>query len=352
MLDFLKEHIWIFRSVILVLSFIVGFLVDKILVTALAKWAKKSKWLWDDLFAKSLRWIPTLSLTLFGAYGAFLFIKPQPKWMGLVHNGFEAIGIFILTILGARFLSGAIEVLTKQTGGMFQKTTLFSRTTNLVVYLFGFFIILQNLNIKITPLLTALGVGGLAVALGLQDILGNLFAGIQILATRQVRIGDYVELENGKQGYVTDIKGRNTTICSYPDSNMIIVPNTRLAGTVVTNYNLPRKQMALVFDVGVSYASDLQHVEDVTLDVANQIHTSVLGGRTDEEPVVRFYKFDDFSINFRVRLYINEFRDKYLMQHEFIKALHKRYKAEGIEIPFPIRTLHVPEEFKIKQTAS
>ena len=132
---------------------------------------------------------------------------------------------------------------------------------------------------------------------------------------------------------------RLTTVRQLPN-NMVVIPNTKLAQAIVINYNLPEKEMSLRFQVGVSYDSDLEHVEEVTVDVARQVLQEISGGVPQFDPFIRFHTFDDFSINFTAILRIKEFHDKYVIQHEFVKALHRRYKEEGIEIPFPIRTLH------------
>ncbi len=171
-------------------------------------------------------------------------------------------------------------------------------------------VILQNLGIDITPLITALGIGGLAVALALQDTLGNLFAGVQVILSRQVRPRDYVQLSSGEEGWVTDVGARNTTIQTFPDGNLVSVPN-----------------------------SSLEHVEQVALDVARSVLRDSQGGVPGEEPVLFFHAFADSSINFEVRMMVREFRSQGPIRHEFIKRIHRRFAEEGIEIPFPTRTL-------------
>ena len=94
---------------------------------------------------------------------------------------------------------------------------------------------LNAVGVSITPIITALGVGGLAMALALQDTLSNLFAGIHILAEHTIRIGDFIRLETGQEGYVEDISWRTTRIRMLPN-NMVIVPNSKLAQSVVVNY--------------------------------------------------------------------------------------------------------------------
>jgi small-conductance mechanosensitive channel len=207
----------------------------------------------------------------------------------------------------------------------------------------GVLIMLQSLGISITPIITALGVGGLAVALALQDTLSNLFSGLQILISRQLRPGDYIRLDTGEEGYVADITWRNTTIRALPN-NMIVVPNAKLASSIiVTNYYMPEQEMSVLVQVGVAYESDLEKVEKVTIEVAKEVMKEVPGGVPEFEPFTRYHTFADFSINFSVILRAKEVVDQYLIKHEFVKRLHRRYLKEGIQIPFPIRTIHMKE---------
>jgi small-conductance mechanosensitive channel len=177
----------------------------------------------------------------------------------------------------------------------------------------------------------------------MQDTLSNLFAGLQIIGSGQVRPGEFIKLDTGEEGFVVDVAWRNTTIREL-SNNMIIVPNARLAASQVRNFDQPGKELAVLVQVGVSYGSDLAKVESVTIDVARQIMRSVAGGVRDFEPFIRYHTFSDFSIDFTVILRGTEFVDQYLIKHEFIKRLHERYKVEDIEIPFPVRTVRIEGE--------
>jgi len=188
--------------------------------------------------------------------------------------------------------------------------------------------------------LASLGIAALALSLALQDTLANFFSGLYILVSRPIRMGDYVELENGLKGYVLAIGWRETRIRTLPN-NTVVIPNNKLAQSIVINYYLPEKEMACLVQVGVSYGSDLEKVERVTCEVGKEVLSRVSGAVNAFDPFIRYHTFADFSVNFTVILRINEFVDQYLVTHEFIKALHKRYKAEGIEIPFPIRTVQM-----------
>ena len=124
-------------------------------------------------------------------------------------------------------------------------------------------------------------------------------------------------------------------------SSIVAVPNSLLASSIVKNFSMPRQALWVSIDVGVSYDSDLQHVERVTLEVARDVVGEVDGGVPGQEPVVRYHTFADSSINFEVRMMVQEFTSQPPVRHEFIKRLHRRFNEEGIEIPFPIRTVYM-----------
>ncbi len=259
----------------------------------------------------------------------------------LVGSAVSVIVIATFVVVAMRLATTGITRFARRSSGIETSTTLVQNVVRLLLLILGTALILQNLGINVTTLVTALGISGLAVALALQDTLGNLFAGMQIIMSRQIRPGDYVALSTGEEGAVTDIQARNTTIRTFPERNRVLVPNSILASTVVTNYSLPHRRLFITLPIGVAYDSDLEKVEAVTVDVARTVLSEVEGGLTDEEPFVRFEEFSDFSINFLLRVPVRTFTDQFLVRHELVKRIHKRYGAEGIEIPFPIRTVHM-----------
>lgn len=205
----------------------------------------------------------------------------------------------------------------------------------------GALVLLDTFGISITPILASLGIGSLAVALALQDTLANLFAGLHILADHPIRVGDFIRLESGQEGYVTQIGWRSTRIRMLPN-NVVVVPNSKVVNSTLTNYYLPDPELAVLVEVGVHQASDLARVEQVTSAVGREIMQRVPGGIVAFEPFIRYHTFGESSIQFTVVLRAREFVDQYLITHEFIKALQARYRQEGIVIPFPVRTLDLP----------
>jgi small-conductance mechanosensitive channel len=117
-----------------------------------------------------------------------------------------------------------------------------------------------------------------------------------------------------------------------------------LASLIIVNYDQPEKELSIPINIGISYSSDLEKVERVTLEVAKEVMREVPGGVPEFEPVVRYHSFGEYSINFTVILRAKGYTDQFLIKHEFIKRLYLRYKKEGIEIPFPIRVIYLKEK--------
>ena len=308
------------------------------------KWAEKRETKVDDIIIKSLR-IPSIYWCIaIGLYIGITVSDLPDKYVFYFSKAIHVIVIFSITIATAN-LSGKIFT------NYIQKTELPIPTTGLAygilkgtIIVIGILIVLTVLGISITPLLTALGVGGLAVALALQDTLANLFAGIHILVEKSLRVGDFIKLETGHEGYVDDITWRTTRIRMLPN-NMVVIPNSRLAQSIVTNYYLPEKRMSLLISIGVSYSSDPEKVEKILVEEAKKAVGEIPGLLGEPEPFVRFIPgFGESSLDFTLICQVKEFVDQYLAQHELRKRIFKRFRDEGIEIQFPHRTVYLREE--------
>ncbi len=209
-----------------------------------------------------------------------------------------------------------------------------------ILLIFIFLIILDSLKITITPFIASLGIGGVAVGLAMQDTLSNFFSWAYIISNKPIRVGDYIQFETGKEGYVDRIGWRNVRIRML-SNNTLIVPNNKLVSSYVTNFHLPELELAVLVNVGVNYQSDLEKVERVTIEVAKEILQETEGAVKEFQPFIRYNAFGDSSINFTVVLRAKEYTDQYLIIHQFVKRLHRRYQLEGIEIPFPTRTVYM-----------
>ncbi len=200
--------------------------------------------------------------------------------------------------------------------------------------------VLSLFKVDVGPLLASLGVIGIAVALALQDTLGNYFAGITLTIDKPLRPGDYVRMDGGVEGFVESVGWRSTRIKPFSES-VIIIPNSKLATSILTNNYYPDNGARVYVDCGVSYASDLAHVEAVCTAVAKEVSGTIEGGDPEFEPLVRYKTFGASNILFTIILRANDFDASFLLKHEYIKALHQRFREEGIEISYPVREIRM-----------
>jgi small-conductance mechanosensitive channel len=328
---------------IIVSTFIIGLILRKIVISRFKKWAKKTKTQADDIVIRELSRPFILWCLLIGLYFAVRSTTLSEEWLGVAGKAIAVVAIASVTIFLARLVIALLTMPSTRLKQFLPTSTLTQSLAKIFIYAVGILIILNTLGISITPLLTAFGLGGLAVALALQETLSNLFAGFYITLSRQIRVGDFIKLESGEEGYVVDIGWRATRVRMLPN-NIVLIPNAKLAQSVITNYYFPEQEMAVLVQVGVHYESDLEHVEKVTIEVGEEVMKEVKGGVPGFKPFIRYHTFDDFSINFTVILRAMEFVDNYLVKHEFIKRLHKRYAKEGINIPYPIRAINYSQE--------
>lgn len=316
-----------------------GLLVRRFAFRGLTRWAERTAWKWDDILVSALRKPTGAWIVLIAAYGALGTAEFSARLFRVFNSALLTLLILSILVAATKTTTGIIREYASRVPN-FPRTTLITHILNGVIIAIGVLMLLSHFGISITPILTALGVGGLAVALGLQETLSNVFSGLYITVARKVRIGDFVRLESGQEGTVKDIGWRQVSIEELP-GNLVIVPNNRFAQAIMTNFSLPGSDTAVLIQGGVAYGSNLEKVEQVTLEVAREVLCSTAGGVADFQPLVRFHTFADSSINFTTVLRARTFPDQHILKHEFIKRIHDRYAREGIKIPFPVRTVHL-----------
>lgn len=307
-------------------------------------WAKRTETRIDDIIIKSLR-IPSIYWCIaIGLYTGIAISELPERHLFYLTKALHVIVILSITIATANLLGKIFRNYVQESGLPIPTTGLAYGILKGTIIIIGLLIILTDIGISITPLITALGVGGLAVALALQDTLSNLFAGIHILVEKSVKVGDFIRLETGQEGYVEDITWRTTRIRML-QNNMVIIPNNKLSQSVVTNYNLPEKKMALSIPISVSYSAEPDLIEKIVVEEAKGAIGEVAGLLGEPEPVVRFIPgFGESSLDFTLVCHIREYTDNASVQHELRKRIFRRVKKEGIEMPFPHSVVYVKED--------
>jgi small-conductance mechanosensitive channel len=317
-------------------SVIVGlFIVRGVIVHFLNKWTARSGLaaraaILGSFKAPSIFWCFAI-----GLYFAVEFSDLPRKYVIVTDRTISILLIFSVTVAIANLAVTAFESYAQRSDINVPATGIILGVFKATIIIAGILVILNFLGISIAPLLTALGVGGLAVALALKDTLSNLFAGLHLIASKQLRPGDYIKLNSGEEGTVADITWRSTTITS-PQHNTIIVPNAHIASATITNYEFPDRQMTLSVQLTVPHSADLDRVETISREAAKAVADELPGTVADEEPSVRFNGWGDNGIGFSVTVRIKDSASLYIVRHNLIKALQKRYVLEGLPLTPPV----------------
>jgi small-conductance mechanosensitive channel len=317
----------------------VGYICRRVLLRALAAWYSKTQSRTGLILAESLRGALLIWILILAVHLALQASELPARFTQWSTEPLRVLFILSLTLMCMRIASEVIRYSSAQIPGAVPVTTLTQTLAQLGVLILGVLIILNQLRISITPILTALGVGGLAVALALQDTLANLFAGFYITVAGQVRLGDYIKLDSGSEGYVADITWRSTTIRTL-SNNLIIVPNSKLGQAIVTNYHLPEKRLPVQVQVHVSYDSDPRQVERVLLEIAAETVRDVPGMLAEPAPYVSWDPGPgDSSVGLSLNYSVTEFNDQFAVRNELRKRIFQRFRNEGIAVPYPARSI-------------
>ncbi len=290
----------------------------------------------DSRFLQAIRVPSTLWCIVLGLFVALEMADLPPRLAGQIHVVLQAAIILSVTITVAGVFGSLVEAASARRAHAVGVTGLFRTSVHMAVLTVGGLVLLSSLGIAVTPILTALGVGGLAVALALQDTLSNLFAGIHLLADKPIRVGDYVKLSaESVEGYVVDVGWRSTRIRML-QNNVVVVPNKRVAESIITNYDLGETRMALLIRVRVGYDADADRVQRVLEEEARRAVGQVPGLLAEPAPAARLIPgFGDYALEFTLACQVATFVDQFTVQHELRKRLLTRLREEGIAMPLP-----------------
>lgn len=331
------QIVWTLATIAALL--ITGAIARYVVGARLSRLASRTSGDWDDILVSEIgRRIPLWSLLL----GLHL---SQARWplTGAAHQQASlwlgALGVASVTFAAASILTRL--AVSYGSRGAVPVSRLTLNLIRLVITLLGGLVIIRSFGYDITGMLAVLGVGGLAVALALQDPLSNLFAGLFVSIAGFVRIGDYVKLDSGAEGYVLDFNWRSARIRQLSD-NLLDVPNSKLAQAVVTNFSQPTPELGMGLDLLIDTSNDLALVERVATDVATAVVREVQGAVASAPPSVRFSGVSELGVKVGIGFRVRGFTDQYLVRHELIKRLHAEFRARGIRFvdtrPVPPRS--------------
>lgn len=338
-----KPELWIDPAAAFAVTALAAWLARYVILRALRGWAKRVQSRPGMILAEGLRVPTVVFIAILAVHFAIQASKLPDVVTTLGPKVLAGLWIVFFTAMCMHIARDLARHYGAEIPGAQRVTSLSQNLAQGVVAIVGALGLLKLFGVGIAPLLTALGVGGLAVALALQDTLSNLFAGFYVAVARQVRLGDYIKLNTGEEGYVADITWRSTIIKSL-GANLIIVPNTKLAQAIVTNYHLPERPMSASLQVSASYDSDPDAVERALLEVAVQGAREIPGMLAEPAPSAAFDPgFGDSGLGFTVGFWVTEFAAQFAVRNELRKRILRRFREQGIAIPFPTRTVRMEE---------
>jgi small-conductance mechanosensitive channel len=336
---------WRFLVVFAVMLGIAG-LLKTLLFKAMDRLAGRRSTDLDDTLLGALRWPARYWVVLLALVIAVADLDERDVPVRIAHGFSQA--ILILLVISTALAIARVSIVMLQhsmrrsaTG--IQITTL---TKTLIRVFWGvpaaLIILHQAFSFEITPWLATLGVGGIAISLALKDTLANVFSGFYISLSGQLHKGDYIRLQDPSvEGYVSDIHWRVTTLKTLAN-NMVLIPNSRLSEAVLTNFSQPAKLLSISISYGVHYATDLDLLDRVVIEETKGAVGQIPGLLALPEPSNQLNPgFGESSLNFTLSVGITELVAQYAVTDLLRRRLLKRFRAEGIRMPFPTRTVEI-----------
>lgn len=294
----------------------------------------------DDLVLGAVR-TPSLAWCVAVALNVAVVSSPFDHEITGIASGL--LGVLIVgsvTLVAANIAAGMLDLRLGKDGEQAAVSGIGRTLVRGVILIVGFATLLHAMGVAITPILTALGVGGLAVALALQDTLTNFFAGVHILLEKPFGLGQYIRLEGGEEGYVLDIGWRTTRIRTLLD-HTVVVPNAKIAGSTIQNMHLPDPAVRCETTVGVSYDADTAHVERALQDELVNATRTVKELLPDPPPDVLLVELGPYAMQYVVRFQVREIAQQRVAVHAVNTRIVNRLRAEKIDIPYPTQTVRV-----------
>lgn len=332
---------WVQGGIVFVV-WVAGFLiVQSVLMRWLRRIAARTSWTWDDILIHALGAPSRIAIVASGLLVSARVLPLGQRW----DHAFDILLAGSIAVALVLFLDtltrGLLDRMAERSSVLQGARGLVQGSVRGIVIGIGALIFLDSIGISIAPILASLGVGSLAVALALQDTLANLFAGFHLIADKPIEAGQFVRLQTGEEGTVARVGWRSTWITT-PQNTTVVVPNAKLAGSVLTNFDLPGVETGFAVEVPVAIGSDLERVESATLETARDTMRAVAGASPGFDPSVRYLGYGETGLKLSVALSAAGIKALPLVRHEFLKRLSERYRRDGILVPFPTRTLDVP----------
>ena len=349
MIELFKDYLTItyVQSMLVVIgSIFTAFIIDLLFTKILNRITTKTKTELDDKIVKLLHKPIFYSLLLIGLTLAMQIIQ-LPEAITFTLNGFmKTIAVIVWSMAGFNLLKLILDWSSskQRANKLIQSHTLplFDNIGKIVVMGGSIYFVLLAWDINVTAIIASAGIIAAAIGFAAKDTLANLFAGLFIMADAPYKLGDYVNLDSGERGMVTDIGLRSTRLLTRDDIQ-ITVPNSAIAMSKIVNESGgPSENERIRITIGIEYGSKIEDVKKLLIDIANS-NKNVLDNPI---PRVRFRTFDESQITLQLLCWIikPELRGKVI--DELNSEIYNKFQDNHITIPFPQRTVRLINENK------
>jgi len=341
--ELVGNHPYIKSILVLFLAVAMANLIAIFITRVMKQLAKKTKNTFDDRLVAIIHQPLFWTVILLGSHTSVALLEIDYHYVVYIHS---TINTFLIFLWGRFFLHLIHSILTtlsrhaKENSIIRPQTRpLLKNLTTLAFVVFGLYLIFQAWNVDMTAWLASAGVLGIAIGFAAKDTLANLFSGAFILADAPYKIGDYVVLENGDRGKVTQIGIRSTRLLTRDDVE-VTIPNSIMGNTRIINQSGgPYKKFRIRLKIGVAYGSDIDKVRELLMEIAKQ-ETQVC---PYPQARVRFRNFGGSSLDFELLFWVDdpEYRGKVL--DALNCNIYKTFMQEGVEIPFTKYDMYIKE---------
>ncbi len=313
-------YLWPIAWVVVAVA--IGIVIDRFALARFARGHIASTHRWIAIGIDALRAGIVFWCAIAGIHAAMVTSSLDRNVEHILDNVLLVLGFGSITWVAARFAGNVVHDQTSGFGGRVLSASLLATIAQTAIVCVGVLVILQSLGVAIGALLTALGVGGLAVALALQPTLANLFAGVQLVASKSLRPGDFINV-SGFEGYVEDVTWRTTSLRDLTN-NIVIVPNQTIANAAFVNFRLGGRAVAIDLPFTMKAGSDPDALERAALDAAKSA-LAALGVTIPPAPIplVRFDQVTDGSIQAHLIVRVPESVDAERVRNETVKRLYR-----------------------------
>ncbi|PHS71194.1 MAG: mechanosensitive ion channel protein [Cycloclasticus sp.] len=347
--DLIGDNVALFALVIIAVSYFMAILIALVVSRLVAKLTKKTLFTWDDQVVEIVHRPLFWSVLLAGCVVALEVLSLPSIVLTAVDSVVATIIVVIWSVFLIRFLKISLNALSKSKHKQLfvqpQTLPLFENIGVLVVAAFAIYFVFKSWEVDMSAWLASAGIVGIAVGFAAKDTLANLFSGVFILADAPYKIGDYVVLDTGERGKVTQIGIRSTRILTRDDVE-ITIPNAIMGNTSIINETGgPHEKFRIRVSVGVAYGSDIDQVKNILEEIAiAEPHVCV-----DPEPRIRFRAFGASSLDVDLMCWVVNPEVRGLVLDALNTTIYKRFNTEGIEIPYTKQDVYIKEFPKIKR---